>query len=318
MAGQAWTLADAPRLEGRSAIVTGATGGLGFETALGLAKQGADVTLAGRNLAKGEAALAAIRRLVPAARIGFEPLDLADLRSVAGFAVRFEAAGRSLDILVNNAGVMALDPRQTTADGFEMQFGTNFLGHFALTAHLLPALARAGGEARVVSLASLAHRQGRIDLDDLQAARRYDPWTAYRQSKLAMLIFARELQRRATLHGWPLRSVAAHPGWAFTDIIDNGPGRGQNSVKTMLMNLVFRWRGQSAAAGALPILFAAIAPQAEPGGYYGPAGASEIRGPVGVSQVMPQATDPETARGLWDAAERLTHVGFKAVSGRGS
>ena len=310
MNDRTWRLDDAPPLEGRTAVVTGAAGGLGYETALGLARCGARVTLAGRNAAKGEAALRRILALVPGARIVVEDLDLARLASVRSFADRVLARSGPLDILVNNAGLMALEPRQTTADGFEMQFGTNYLGHFALTAWLLPALGRGGGEARVVNLASLAHRQGRIDFSDLQGERRYDGWTAYRQSKLAMLIFGRELQRRASRQGWPIRSVAAHPGWAYTDIIDNGPGRSQASPKTWLMSLVFRLRGQTAAAGALPILYAAVAPEAAPGGYYGPAGHGEIRGPVAPSRVMPQAADAETARRLWAESERLTQACF--------
>ena len=307
-----WTLADAPDLEGRTAVVTGATGGLGLETALGLVERRASVVLAGRSLAKGETALRQIRERVPGARIGFELLDLASLASVQAFVAGILARPEPLDILVNNAGIMALEPRQTTMDGFEAQFGTNYLGHFALTAGLLPALLRARSEARVVSLASLAHRQGRIDFADPHGERRYDGWRAYRQSKLAMLIFARELQRRSTEHGWPIRSVAAHPGWAYTAIIDNGPGRSQPSAKTWLMSLVFRLRGQSARAGALPILYAATAPEAEPGGYYGPAGRGEIRGPVGPSQVMPWAADPETAERLWHLSERETGTTFAA------
>ncbi len=161
-----------------------------------------------------------------------------------------------------------------------------------------------------MSLASLAHVQGRIALDDLQTERPYDGWTAYRQSKLAMLIFARELQRRADLQGWRLCSVAAHPGWAVTDIISNGPGQGRASIRTTLMNLAFRTLGQSAAVGALPILYAAMAPDAAAGGYYGPIGRGERTGGVGPSRVMPQARDADVARRLWEISERLTGVSF--------
>ena len=225
MAARGWTIGDAPRLDGRRAIVTGASGGLGYETALGLARRGATVVLAARNPDKAEAARRRIVAAAPDADLRFGPLDLADLGSVAAFAAGFARQG-AVDILVNNAGVMAYPTRRTTRDGFEEQFGTNYLGHFALTARLMPALLRAEGGARVVSLASLAHVKGRIALDDLQGERRYDPWTAYRQSKLAMLVFAREFQRRADAAGWPIRSVAAHPGWAVTDIISNGPAEG--------------------------------------------------------------------------------------------
>ena len=308
MAGRDWTIEDAPRLDGRLAVVTGASGGLGFETALGLARRGAAVVLAARDPAKAEAARGRIRAAVPGADLRLESLDLADLAAVRGFAEARLAADGALDILVNNAGVMAYPTRRLTRDGFEAQFGINYLGHFALTGLLLPALARAPGGGRVVSLASLAHVQGRLALDDLQGERHYDGWTAYRQSKLAMLVFARELQRRAEAAGWPLRSVAAHPGWAVTDIISNGPAEGRGGVKPALMNLAFRLLGQSAAAGALPILYAATMASAAPGGYYGPAGRGERTGPVGPSRVMPQACDPAAAEALWAASERLTGV----------
>ena len=244
---ETWTIDQAPRLSGRAAVVTGASGGLGYETALGLAAQGATVILAARNVGKLDSAVERIRKAVPDAAVRAEPLDLADLASVTRFAAAFEADGTALDILVNNAGVMAYPTRRVTRDGFEEQFGTNYLGHFALTGRLLPALLRAPN-CRVVSLASLAHVQGRIALDDLQTERPYDGWKAYRQSKLAMLIFARELQRRADLHHWRLQSVAAHPGWAVTDIISNGPGQGRGGLRTSLMNLAFRTLGQTAAA----------------------------------------------------------------------
>ena len=297
-------------LSGRSAIVTGATGGLGLEVALGLARAGADVVLTGRDTGKGQRALDVVRKVDPKGRIAYEDLDLANLASVEAFAGRTVAGGGSVDILVNNAGVMAIEPRQTTSDGFEMQFGTNYLGHFALTACLLPALLRTRSEARVVNVASLAHRGGRIALDDLQAEHGYSAWASYRQSKLAMLMFGRELQRRAAAAGWPLRSVTAHPGWAYTGIIANGPGRSQAKLMTWLFSQVFRLRGQSAAAGALPMLYAASAPEAEPGGYYGPSGQGEIRGPVGPSIVMPQAADLATAERLWALSEELTGSHF--------
>jgi len=237
------------------AIVTGATGGLGYATAVGLARTGARVVLAGRNPKKGEVALARLRREASAAVASFELLDLASLASVAAFAERMMAAYPALDILVNNAGVMMPPTRQLTADGFELQFGTNYLGHFALTARLLPALLRAQGGARVVQVSSLAHRGGAIAWGDLQGERRYSAWRSYGQSKLAMLIFALELARRAAAHGWPLVSDAAHPGWAMTDIIANGPaGGGALGLKEHVMQAGFRLLGQSAAEGARPIV----------------------------------------------------------------
>src|ERR1700755_2957506 len=198
-----WTIADIPPQNGRTAIITGATGGLGYETALALAGAGATVVLTGRNDAKGRHAIEQIRAQFPDAKISYETLDLASLASVADFATRFAAAHPSRDPVINNAGVMSLPKPQTTADGFEMQFGTNYLGHYALTAHLIPWLRRSD-QPRVVNLSSLAHRSGKIDLDDLQGARAYSPWKAYCQSKLAMLMFAFELQRRSNALGWGL------------------------------------------------------------------------------------------------------------------
>lgn len=292
------------------AVVTGATGGLGLETAIGLARAGAHVVLAGRDAAKGQAALARLRREVPGAAAGFEMLDLASLASVEAFAGRMLAADAALDTLVNNAGVMAPPDRRTTADGFELQLGVNYLGHFALTARLMPALLRAETGARVVQVSSLAHRRGRIAWDDLQGARRYNAWAAYSQSKLAMLMFVRELARRGKAQGWPLVSVAAHPGWAATDLIANGPGGGKPGVKGRLLDVGFRLFAQSAADGALPLVFAAASPDAEAGGYYGPTGFGEIKGLPGPSRVMPQAQDAAAAARLWAVSETLTGVAF--------
>ena len=305
----AWSLQDAPRLNGKTAIITGATGGLGWETALGLAQQGATTILAGRNPVKGADALARLTARAPGSTARFELLDLASLDSVAMFAARVAAAHPAVSVLVNNAGVMAPPVRRVTADGFELQFGTNYLGHFALTARLLPPLL-ASGAARVVSVSSLAHRRAQMNFGDPQAARSYKPWASYGQSKLAMLMFARELQRRATASGWPLRSIAAHPGWAVTDLIGNGPGAGAPGLKEAVMEGAFRLLGQSAARGALPILYAALAPEADAGGYYGPNGFMEIKGEVGPSQVMPQAADAGAGMRLWDLSEQETGVKF--------
>ena len=285
------------------AIVTGATGGLGFETALGLAQAGHEVILAGRNPAKGEVALARLRRRAPNATTRFETLDVASLASVAAFAGRIPGP---IGVLVNNAGVMAPDRRQTTADGFELQTGTNYLGHFALTARLMPALR--AGQAHVVQVSSLAHRRAALHFDDLQGERSYSPWRQYGQSKLMMLMFARELERRGRAAGWGLRSNAAHPGWAVTDIIANGPGGGAPGLRERVMQGAFSVFGQSAAAGALPILYAALSPDAEGGGYYGPSGLGEIRGSVSPSRVFPQAQDHQAAARLWDVSVALTGV----------
>jgi NAD(P)-dependent dehydrogenase (short-subunit alcohol dehydrogenase family) len=301
-----WTIQDIPPLAGKLAAVTGATGGLGYETALALAGAGAEVVLTGRNEAKGARALDAICAVHPDALISYETLDLASLASVAAFAARFAALHPALDLLVNNAGVMALPSRQTTADGFEMQLGTNYLGHYALTAHLLPMLCRSRAP-RVVNLSSVAHRSGILDFDDLQGAQHYTPWKAYRQSKLAMLMFALELQRRSDAAGWRLISTAAHPGFARTELMANGPGAGGLMA---VASVLLRPLSHSAAAGALPTLFAATSPAAQPAGYYGPTGPFELRGAPGPARIMPQAQDAAAAARLWEVSAALTGVSF--------
>jgi len=303
-----WTTQDIPEQSGRLAIVTGATGGLGLETALDLAVAGAGVILVGRNATKGAEALTLIRGRMRDANIRFEQVDLADLGSVNAFADRMLAAERPIDILINNAGVMAVPTRQTTADGFEMQFGTNYLSHFALTARLLPLLR--AGKARVVQLASIAHKGGRIRLDDLNYETGYKPWPVYQQSKLAMLMFAITLQRRSDAHGWGLTSVAAHPGYAHTDLIANGPGSGAGALYRWGVGVFERIAGHSAAEGALPTLMAATAPNVTPGGYYGPQGWQDLKGPPGPAAIRPQALDADVADALWAASERLTGVAF--------
>ncbi|MDD2795291.1 oxidoreductase [Acidocella sp.] len=298
----AWASGDIPSQAGKLAVITGANSGIGYFTALELAKAGANVILACRNAQKGAAAAAKINAVAPG-RAVFDALDLASLASVHDFAARFKAAHGTLDLLINNAGVMAPPARQTTADGFELQFGVNFLGHFALTALLLPALIKAPAP-RVIQLSSIAHRQGRIDLTDLQSARAYKPWQAYSQSKLAMLMFAMELQRRADAGGWGLLSLAAHPGIARTELIANGPGAG--SLTALGLKLVEPFISRSGAAGALSTLLAATAADVAPGGYYGPTGFREFRGPAGKARPEKHALDAGVARALWEAAEALT------------
>jgi NAD(P)-dependent dehydrogenase (short-subunit alcohol dehydrogenase family) len=302
MAGS--TQSEIPSQLGRTAVVTGATGGLGYETALALAKAGAEVILTGRDDRKGQSAIEKIGREVIGAKISYERLDLADLASVADFAKQMQARP-SLDLLINNAGVMALPRRQATADGFEMQFGTNHLGHFALTARLMPLLRRASAP-RVVSLSSLAHRTGLIDFGDLQGERVYSPWKAYGQSKLACLMFALELQRRSDAAGWNLTSIAAHPGFARTNLFAGGPG----GLVSLATDFAAPFFGHSAADGARPILFAATSPNAKPGAYYGPGGFSELRGAPAAALVMPQARDAAAAARLWDVSAKLTNAAF--------
>ena len=300
-----WTTKDIPSQTGKLAVITGATGGLGFETALALAGANAEVILTGRNAQKGQDALRRIRAEYPHAKLRFEALDLASLASVADLSRRLNAEARPIDLLINNAGVMALATRQVTADGFEKQLGTNYLGHFALTAQLLPLLRG----SRVVNLSSIAHRNGRIDFDDLQGKQRYRPWTIYAQSKLAMLMFALELQRRSDAEGWGITSIAAHPGWARTELIANGPGT--QGIQGMVTRLLIPLFSHSAADGALPILFAATAPEAKASGYYGPNGFYEMKGPVAAARIMPQASDAAVAARLWDVAAKLTGVNWK-------
>lgn len=298
-----WTTADIPPQAGRIAVVTG-TGGLGYETALALARAGAEVILAGRNPAKGTASIARISAAVPGVPVRFEALDLASLESIAAFAARMRAQEGRIDLLINNAGVMNLPERHVTADGFEMQFGTNYLGHFALTMQLLPLL-RASDLPRLVNLSSLYHRAGRLDFDDLQGERLYQPTKAYAQSKLAMLMFAIELQRRADTTGWNLRTNAAHPGYARTDLISNGPGA-RGLTHWLNKWLLQPWASHSAAAGALPTLFAATAPEARGAAYYGPAGFYELKGPPAQAKIAEQALDAGKAALLWHVSERLT------------
>lgn len=303
-----WTTADLPSQHGRTIVITGATGGLGFECALGLAQRGARVVLTGRNSQKGQAAVAAIKRRVPDADLVFQTLDVSKLASVSAFSEAFGKKFDHLDLLIENAGVMAVPHRQETEDGFEFQFGTNYLGHFALAGRLLPFL-RGGSQPRLVTVSSLAHLRGRIAFGDPQARRKYGPWTAYNQSKLAMLMFAIEFQRHSAALGWGITAVAAHPGWANTELFRNGPALGRSpGWKERLGLLAFPIFGQSAAEGAWPILMAATAPDVQAGGYYGPDGFYELKGHPKPARVAPQATDVDAARRLWDLSVSLTGV----------
>ena len=309
-----WTIRDIPPQSNRLAVITGATGGLGYETALALAGAGARVVLTGRSDAKGQVALQNIRVAHPGATISYEDLDLASLASVKAFAAKFAGEHGALDLLVNNAGVMLPPKRYETADGFELQFGTNYLGHFALTALLLPLL-RAGQRPRVVNLSSAAHKmQADIHFDDLQWTRRFNSWQAYAQSKLAMLIFALELQRRSDAGGWGLLSNAAHPGFARTGLQSAGPGLGRTSPSLVenLTNLFGPLVSQSASEGALPTLFAATSPDARQGAYYGPQGLFEMKGPPGIAAISAKARDPKIAARLWEVSDQLTGAHWPA------
>jgi NAD(P)-dependent dehydrogenase (short-subunit alcohol dehydrogenase family) len=296
-----WTAQDIPDQTGRTVVVTGANSGLGFHTSLELARRGARVLMACRNLDKGREAEQRLRREVPSADVEVRRLDLADLASVREFAAGVEA----LDLLVNNAGVMAV-PRSETADGFEAQLGTNHLGHFALTGLLLETLL-AGTDPRVVTVSSNAHKLGKIDFDDLQRERSYNRWTAYCQAKLANLLFTLELQRRAADADSALQSIGAHPGYAATHL----QSRSANPIDRVLMSVTNRLVAQSDAAGALPSLFAATVPDVPGGSYIGPDGLGEQRGHPQYVAPSGRAQDTATARRLWDVSEELTGVGFR-------
>lgn len=304
-----FTVHDIPDQTGKLAVITGATGGLGYETALALAGAQATVVLTGRNPQKGADALARIRAIHPHADISFELLDLTGLASVEDFARSFSAAHDHLDLLVNNAGVMMPPTRQTTADGFELQFETNYLSHFALTARLVPLLSAARG--RVVTLSSIMARRGKIHFDDLQLASGYTPQAAYGQSKLACLMFARELQARSDAAGLGISSFGAHPGISSTNLIENGMGQGSIAARMKPLTGMFF---QSPAAGALPTLYAATSPDAVPGGYYGPDGFMEMRGAPTDANVPAQAKNVADSARLWTVSEGLAGVGFPSLS----
>jgi NAD(P)-dependent dehydrogenase (short-subunit alcohol dehydrogenase family) len=303
MHGMPWTADDLSDQAGRTFVVTGANSGLGFQTALELARRGADVVLAVRSLDRGREAERRIRAELPEARTTLRQLDLADLDSVDAFA---DATDR-VDVLVNNAGVMAL-PRRETKQGYELQLGTNHLGHFALTGRLLGTLL-AGTAPRVVTLSSNAHKLGRLSFDNLQGERRYFRWAAYSQAKLANLLFALELQRRADASGAQLLSVAAHPGYAATNLqyqANNITGLPIDRLVNKAANTLI---AQSDAMGALPQLYAAT--EDLPGGaYVGPDGLGEQRGHPTLVAPNGRARDEDAARRLWEISEELTGVRY--------
>jgi NAD(P)-dependent dehydrogenase (short-subunit alcohol dehydrogenase family) len=306
MSKPAWSVKDIPQLNGKTAIVTGATGGLGYETALRLAEAGAKVIVAGRNDTKGNDAVEKIIVACPEATVSFGKVDLGSLASIKAFAENFNSRNEPLDILVNNAGVMAPPKRETTSDGFEIQFGTNHLGHFALTSLLLPSLRRSSSP-RVVNVSSIAAKQGKIFFEDIQAEKSYRAWNYYSQSKLCNLLFTFELQRRSDEGKWGLKAIAAHPGVSRSDLMANGPGD-YSLVGIMSSIFVKPFFSQSCEEGALPQLFAATSNEAEAGGYYGSQGFLEMSGPVGPAFVPGPAKDTEAAKKLWEMSVSLTGV----------
>ena len=304
-----WTARDIPDLTGRTSIVTGANSGLGFHTTRGLAGHGAAVTMAVRDTAKGETAAAQIRAELPSADITVARLDLADLASVRDFATAWSAEHPDgLDLLINNAGVMAI-PKRSTADGFEMQFGTNHLGHFALTGLLLPALV-AQPRSRVVTVSSGAHRLGRMNFDDLMGDKSYRAWRTYGQSKLSNLLFTSELQRRLDANGVPILALAAHPGYASTNLQAVGPDMSGRSWMKAPIDLATKVLAQSAEMGALPTLFAATAPGLPGNSYVGPDGFMEQRGHPRLVDRSAAAKNRDDAKRLWEVSETLTSVHY--------
>jgi NAD(P)-dependent dehydrogenase (short-subunit alcohol dehydrogenase family) len=303
-----------PDLSGRLAVVTGANSGLGFGLARRLATAGADVVLAIRNRAKGEAAAAQIRADVPRAKLATRQLDLASLKSVAALGQELAAEGRPVDVLINNAGVMTPPKREQTDDGFELQFGANHLGHFALTSHLLPLL-RAAPSARVVTVSSLAANQRNVDFGDANAEHGYKPMSSYGIAKLAQLLFAVELQRRSLAGGWGLLSNAAHPGLSKTNLLSGasyGAGRPTPGARLARLSwnlLPFMWLDVD--EGIKPTLYAAVSPDATGGSYYGPRGFYETtRGGVTFAHMPAAARSLDVADRVWRLSEQLTGVSY--------
>lgn len=301
---QSWTADQIPDQTNRVFVVTGANSGLGLATTRALARKGAHVILAVRDETKGHQAVAEITAEQPGARLEVRRLDLADLDSVRVFADQLHSDGARLDVLVNNAGLMA-PPRRVSAQGHELQFAVNHLGHFALTGRLLDLLA-SGNDPRVVTTSSTNHRQGRLYFDDLSGERKYSPMGFYNQSKFANAVFGRELHRRLTAVGSPVRSVLAHPGYASTNVQTSAP---VGMVKLLFGRLLIPL-AQSPDQGALPQLYAATAPDAESGQFIGPEGMAELRGAPTRVRLAPAAADAETGRRLWELSEQLTGVRF--------
>ncbi|HUD51395.1 oxidoreductase [Parvibaculum sp.] len=309
----AWNEALLGRLDGRYALVTGGASGLGYETAAALARRGASVLVADRNVGGGEDALRRIRAATPGADVSFKPIDLADLGNIRAFSSDLVANERPLDILVNNAGITPPLARRTTADGFELKFGINYLGHFALTGLLLPLLLKSN-EPRVVTVSSIAHKQGHIHFDDLQLEKHYDPQRAYNQTKLACLVFALELQRRCDAAHVKLKSVAAHPGVARTALPASRKGqkreRFTDHLVDIILPLTMAFLGQSAEKGARPIIHAAAANDVPAGAFYGPDGFGEMKGDPAPAKASAEALDPAIGKRLWEISTTLTGVAY--------
>lgn len=312
---KSWTLADVPSQAGKRVLITGANSGIGYHAAFTLARKGAHVILACRNRSKGEAALRRLTTEAPGTTAELAILDLASLAGIRDFAARELHQRRPLHILINNAGVMAPPQRLQTVDGFEVQFGTNVLGHFALTGLLFPALQQAAVESaeapRIVTIASIAHKRGSLNFDDLQYKQNYAPMRTYQQSKLANVMLALEMDRRLRADGDNILSVAAHPGVANTNLFQTGDRSAfENAARKVVGHLIGAFLN-SDVEGALPTLYAATAPEAAGGDYYGPKGFQEMRGEeIGLADIAPQAMDTAAAARLWNTCEELTGIKF--------
>ncbi len=303
-----WTIADIPDLRGRTALVTGANSGLGLETTRALATKGAFVVMACRNQEKGRQAKVVIEESVPEAHLELAPLDLSSLVAIRTFAERFQADHTHLDLLFNNAGVMAI-PYRKTQDNFEWQFGTNYLGHFALTGLLLPTML-ATPQSRVITTSSIVHVSGKIEFDNLNNERSYSRWAAYSKSKLADLMFAFELQRRLKRAGTTTLSIAAHPGFSHTSLQSTSVTEARAEIEGFMYSL---YPGQSAAMGALPQLYAATAPSLSGGEYIGPDGLFGLSGYPKKVRASRQAYNEQIAARLWDVSVEMTGVEYVAL-----
>jgi len=307
-----WTADDIPRQAGRTFIVTGANSGLGYVTTRELARHGAHVIMTARDQTKGERVIAELRAAQPDASLELRHLDLSDLESVKAFAQGITNDRVPADVLINNAGIM-MPPRSPTKQGFELQFGTNHLGHFALTGLLLDRL-RAGREPRVVTVSSTAHKSGSIHFDDLTGQRRYARWAFYAQSKFANTVFGLELDRRLRASGVPVKSILAHPGYSATNLQTSGP----TGVLNLVMRVSNRLIAQDVEIGVLSQLYAATDPKVEGGQFIGPDGLAESWGYPTIVQPIDAARVPETARRLWQISEELTGVRFGLVGASAS
>jgi NAD(P)-dependent dehydrogenase (short-subunit alcohol dehydrogenase family) len=309
-----WTADDIPSQAGRLVLITGGNSGIGFHAARHLARAGAEVILSGRDMGRVNAARDRILREQPNAQVHALHLDLASFRSIRQAAQLFYSGGSRLDLLINNAGVMALPDRRLTEDGFEMQIGTNHLGHFLLTGLLMPALLGAPA-ARIVTVSSIAHRGGSIRLEDLNWQTGYDPWKAYRQSKLANLLFGIHLDRKLYQAGSRARSLVVHPGIANTNLFQGGPGSGDGLLAKIIPKFI-AITSQSDEQGSLPTLYAATEPTVEGGHFYGPDGFQQLRGYPAEVQAEPQAYDVPLAECLWNLSEELTGVHYEFKTAR--